>query len=37
VSGPQTSAAISQFQSVSGLPVDGFPSPQVLARLQAMP
>jgi putative peptidoglycan binding protein len=37
VSGPQTSAAISQFESVSGLPVDGVPSPQVLARLQAMP
>jgi hypothetical protein len=37
VSGPQTSAAISQFQSVSGLPVDGVPSPQLLARLQATP
>jgi hypothetical protein len=37
VSGPQTSAAISQFESVSGLPVDGVPSPQLLARLQAMP
>jgi len=37
VAGPQTSAAISQFESVSGLPVDGFPSPGLLARLQAMP
>jgi Putative peptidoglycan binding domain len=37
VAGPQTSSAISQFESVSGLPVDGYPSPQLLARLQAMP
>ena len=37
VSGPQTSAAISQFESVSGLPVDGFPSEPLLARLQATP
>ena len=37
VSGPQTSNAISQFESVSGLPVDGVPSPQLLARLQATP
>jgi hypothetical protein len=37
VSGQQTSAAISQFESVSGLPVDGVPSPQLLARLQATP
>jgi hypothetical protein len=37
VAGPQTSAAISQFESVSGLPVDGYPSPQLLGRLQAMP
>ncbi len=37
MSGPQTSAAISQFESVSGLPVDGVPSPQLLARLQATP
>ena len=37
ISGPQTSAAISQFESVSGLPVDGVPSPQLLARLQATP
>ena len=37
VSGPQTSAAISQFESVSGLPVDGVPSSPLLARLQATP
>ena len=37
VSGPQTSAAISQFESVSGMPVDGVPSPQLLARLQSTP
>ena len=37
VSGPQTSAAISQFESVSGLPVDGVPSAPLLARLQATP
>ena len=37
VSGPQTSAAISQFESVSGLPVDGVPSGPLLARLQATP
>jgi hypothetical protein len=37
VSGPQTSAAISQFESASGLPVDGFPSAPLLARLQATP
>ena len=37
VSGPQTSAAISQFESVSGLPVDGVPSPPLLARLQQTP
>jgi peptidoglycan hydrolase-like protein with peptidoglycan-binding domain len=37
VAGPQTSAAISQFESVSGMPVDGVPSPQLLAHLQAMP
>jgi uncharacterized protein YcfJ len=35
--GPQTSNAISQFESVSGLPVDGTPSPPLLARLQATP
>jgi hypothetical protein len=37
VSGPVTSAAISQFQSVAGLPVDGVPSAPLLARLQATP
>jgi putative peptidoglycan binding protein len=35
ISGPQTSTAISQFESISGLPVDGMPSPPLLARLQA--
>jgi len=37
VVGPQTSAAISQYESVSGMPVDGMPSPPLLARLQATP
>ena len=37
VSGPATSSAISQFESNSGLPVDGVPSPPLLARLQATP
>ncbi len=37
VAGPRTSVAISQYESVSGLPVDGFPSPPLLARLQATP
>jgi hypothetical protein len=37
VVGPQTGAAISQFESVSGLPVDGYPSQPLLARLQATP
>lgn len=37
VSGPRTSAAISQYESVSGLPVDGIPSSPLLARLQATP
>jgi hypothetical protein len=37
VAGPQTASAISQFESVSGLPVDGMPSPPLLARLQATP
>jgi hypothetical protein len=37
VVGPQTASAISQFQGVSGLPVDGSPSPPLLARLQATP
>ena len=37
VSGPRTSTAISQYESVYGLPVDGIPSPPLLARLQATP
>lgn len=37
VMGPQTAAAISQYESVSGLPVDGTPSPPLLARLQSTP
>ena len=37
VAGPQTSQAISQYESVSGMPVDGMPSPPLLARLQATP
>jgi peptidoglycan hydrolase-like protein with peptidoglycan-binding domain len=37
VAGPQTGAAISQYESVSGLPMDGMPSPPLLARLQATP
>ncbi len=37
VAGPQTASAISQFESVSGMPVDGMPSPPLLARLQATP
>jgi hypothetical protein len=37
VAGPQTASAISPFESVSGMPVDGMPSPPLLARLQATP
>lgn len=37
VAGPQTASAISQYESVSGMPVDGMPSPPLLARLQATP
>jgi hypothetical protein len=37
VAGPQTASAISHFESVSGMPVDGMPSPPLLARLQATP
>jgi uncharacterized protein YcfJ len=37
IAGPQTSAAISQFESVSGLPADGIPSAPLLQRLQATP
>ncbi|MGH7056771.1 MAG: peptidoglycan-binding domain-containing protein [Acetobacteraceae bacterium] len=35
--GPQTSAAISNFQRASGVPIDGEPSAALLARLQGMP
>lgn len=37
VVGPQTGNAIAQFQSINGLPADGQPSPQLLARLQSTP
>ena len=37
VVGPNTAAAISQYESVSGMPVDGTPSPMLLQRLQATP
>ena len=37
VLGPMTSSAISHYESMSGLPVDGLPSPDLLARLQATP
>lgn len=37
VAGPQTASAISQFEANSGMPVDGQPSPPLLARLQATP
>ena len=37
VMGPMTSNAIAQFEQVSGMPVDGAPSPALLARLQATP
>ncbi len=37
VSGPQTANAISRFESASGLPVDGYPSPPLLDRLQHTP
>ena len=33
--GPMTSNAISQFEQVAGMPVDGAASPALLARLQA--
>jgi peptidoglycan hydrolase-like protein with peptidoglycan-binding domain len=35
--GPTTSTAISHYEQVTGLPMDGAPSPQLLARLQSMP
>lgn len=37
IMGPATSNAISQFEQVAGLPVDGAASPALLARLQATP
>jgi hypothetical protein len=37
VSGPRTTVAISQYESVSGLPMDGFPSWPLLSRLQTTP
>ncbi|HTC10172.1 MAG TPA: peptidoglycan-binding domain-containing protein [Acetobacteraceae bacterium] len=37
VMGPMTSNAISQFEQVAGMPVDGAASPGLLARLQATP
>jgi hypothetical protein len=37
MAGPRTVSAISQFESVSGMQVDGMPSPPLLARLQATP
>ena len=37
VMGPKTSDAISQFEQSTGLPVDGAPSPALLARLRATP
>lgn len=37
VLGPMTSSAISQYESRSGMPVDGLPSPALLAQLQATP
>jgi peptidoglycan hydrolase-like protein with peptidoglycan-binding domain len=33
--GPQTSNAISRFQGVAGMPVDGMPSSALLSTLQA--
>lgn len=35
--GPRTSTAISQYQSATGQPMDGMPSPALLARLQSTP
>ena len=35
--GPKTRGAISSFEQASGLPVDGSPSPGLLARLQSTP
>ena len=33
--GPMTSSAIRQYETVAGLPVDGVPSYDLLARLRA--
>jgi len=35
--GPKTGGAISSFEQANGLPVDGSPSPRLLARLQSTP
>jgi hypothetical protein len=35
--GPRTRGAISSFEQANGLPVDGSPSPTLLARLQSTP
>lgn len=35
--GPETSAAISNFQRASGMPINGEPSPALLASMQATP
>jgi hypothetical protein len=35
--GPRTSDAIARFESASGMPVDGVPSPGLLATLQSTP
>jgi uncharacterized protein YcfJ len=35
--GPKTRSAISSFEQATGLPVDGSPSPRLLARLQSTP
>ena len=35
--GPKTNGAISSFEQANGLPVDGSPSPGLLARLQSTP
>jgi len=37
VVGPMTRSAVSSYESANGLPVDGAPSPSLLARLQATP
>jgi peptidoglycan hydrolase-like protein with peptidoglycan-binding domain len=37
VMGPATSNAIATYERSNGLPIDGQPSPQLLARLQSTP